>query len=91
MNNSAKIKPLFKYKIVAYYSVCLGDNDRTLFREFVGDLSFADIEDELRNIKLSELELGHRMKKIMIPELNPIQKEVLEILKTKPEQIMTTM
>ena len=55
------------------------------------NLSFADIEDELRNIKLSELELGHRMKKIMIPELNPIQKEVLEILKTKPEQIMTTM
>ena len=35
MNNFAKIKPLFKYKIVAYYSVCLGDNDRTLFREFV--------------------------------------------------------
>ena len=44
------------------------------------------IEDELRNIKLSELELGHRMKKIMIPELSPIQKEVLEILKTKTEQ-----
>ena len=55
------------------------------------NLSFADIEDELRNIKLSELELGHRMKKIMIPELNPIQREILKILKTKPEQIMATM
>jgi len=54
-------------------------------------LSFADIEDELRNIKVSELQIGYRLKKLMMPELNPVQQEILKVLKTKPEQIMTTM
>lgn len=54
-------------------------------------MSFADIEDELRNIKVSELQLGYRLKKLMMPELNPVQQEILKVLKTKPELIMTTM
>lgn len=35
MNNFARIKPLFKLKTVAYYSVCLEDNNTTLYHEFV--------------------------------------------------------
>lgn len=35
MNNFAHIKPLFKYKTVAYYSVSLNDNQKTLYQEFV--------------------------------------------------------
>tara|TARA_R110002126_G_scaffold55819_6_gene149683 strand:+ start:577 stop:1101 length:525 start_codon:yes stop_codon:yes gene_type:complete len=35
VNNFARIKPLFKLKTVAYYSVCLEDNDVTLYQEFV--------------------------------------------------------
>lgn len=35
MNNFAYIKPLFKYNRVAYYSVSLNDNEKTLYQEFV--------------------------------------------------------
>ncbi|QXP69200.1 hypothetical protein H0I29_11210 [Polaribacter sp. R2A056_3_33] len=40
MDNFAQIKPLFKYKTVAYYSVCLGDNEKTLYQEFVEKHTF---------------------------------------------------
>jgi len=33
-----------------------------------------DITDELNNIKVSELEIGHKIKTIMVPELNGSQK-----------------
>jgi len=35
VNNFARIKPLFKYNRVAYYSVCLDENEITLYQEFV--------------------------------------------------------
>lgn len=35
MNNFAHIKPLFKYKKVAYYSVILNNNKDSLYEEFV--------------------------------------------------------
>ena len=51
-------------------------------------LSFYDIIDELKNIKMSELELGYRMKEFRMPELSPLQTEILRILKLKPEEMM---
>ena len=35
MNNFACIKPLFRYKHVAYYSVCINDDENTIYDEFV--------------------------------------------------------
>ncbi len=35
MNNFAHIKPLFRYKKVAYYSLVLNDEHKTLYEEFV--------------------------------------------------------
>lgn len=35
MNIFARIKPLFKYEKVAYYSVCIEDNDQSLYEDFV--------------------------------------------------------
>lgn len=52
-------------------------------------LSYDDITDELKNIKMSELELGYQMKEFMIPDLNPIQKDILNVLKIKPEDMIT--
>ena len=53
-------------------------------------LSYWDIIDELKNIKMSELEIGYRMKELKIPELNPIQVQVMKILKLNPCQIIET-
>lgn len=35
MNNFAEIKPLFSYKKVAYYSVVVNNNEKSLFEEFI--------------------------------------------------------
>ena len=50
MNNFAHIKPLFKYKTVAYYSVCLDDNEKTLYQEFVKKHTVEN-EDKLYHIQ----------------------------------------
>ena len=51
-------------------------------------LAYHDIMDELNNIKVSELEVGHKVKKIMIPELNEIQNEITKIFGLKIEDIL---
>ncbi len=48
------------------------------------------IADELKNIKMSELGFGYQMKKIMMPDLNPIQQEIMSILKLKPDDMIKT-
>jgi len=53
-------------------------------------LSYWDIIDELKNIKMSELEIGYQMKELKIPELNPIQVQVMKILKLNPCKIIET-
>ena len=50
MNNFAQIKPLFKYKTVAYYSVSLNDNEKTLYQEFVEKHTIENI-DKLYHIQ----------------------------------------
>lgn len=51
-------------------------------------LAYHDIMDELNNIKVSELEVGHKVKKIIIPELNEIQNEITKIFGLKIEDIL---
>ncbi len=53
-------------------------------------LSYDDICDELNNIKVSELEMGHKIKKILVPELNEIQSEMIKLFNIKIEDIMKT-
>lgn len=53
-------------------------------------LAYNDIVDELKNIKMSELELGYRLKKLMVPDLNPIQTEIMRALKLKPQDMFRT-
>jgi len=53
-------------------------------------LSYEDIADELNNIKVSELEMGHKIKKILVPELNEIQREMIKLFNIKIEDIMRT-
>lgn len=51
-------------------------------------LSYHDIIDELNNIKASELEIGHGMKKVMFPQLNEIQTEMTKLFNIKIEDIL---
>ncbi len=51
-------------------------------------LSYNDIADKQKNIKMSEIELGNRMEKFMIPDLNPIQTEIMRVLKLKSEDMI---
>lgn len=53
-------------------------------------ISYDDITDELNNIKASELEYGHKLKKIMIPKLNEIQRDILKIFNIKIEKFMSS-
>lgn len=53
-------------------------------------LAYRDVTDEMNNIKMSEIEIGHQMKKIMIPELNEIQNQITKLFNLKIENIMTT-
>ena len=53
-------------------------------------LSYKDIVDELNNIKTSKLEIGYKLKKIMITKLNPIQTELTKLFNMKIEE-MTKM
>jgi transposase len=51
-------------------------------------LSYHDVIDELNNIKVSELEVGYKMKKILVPELNNIQNEIIRLFDVKIDDIM---
>jgi hypothetical protein len=51
-------------------------------------LSYHDVIDELSNIKVSELEIGYKMKKILVPELNEIQNEITKLFNIKTDDIM---
>ncbi len=51
-------------------------------------MRYKDIVDELNNIKTSELEIGYKLKKIMIPELNSIQTELINVFNIKIEDMI---
>ena len=51
-------------------------------------LAFADIEAELKDIKLSEIEIGENKTELKIPELNNIQFDVLKLFNIKPGELI---
>jgi len=53
-------------------------------------LSYKDMVDELSNIKMNKLEIGHKINKLMIPELTEIQKEIMDVFKLKMEDLIKT-
>ncbi len=79
---------MFSYAIIKEMETAIYPWLKTYNIENKCQLSYNDIVDELKNIKMSEMELGYRIKEFMIPNLNPIQKEVMGLLKLKPESMI---
>jgi len=50
-------------------------------------LSFNDLIAELKNIKMCELKIGEGVTSIMYPELNPLQKKILQMLNINPDKM----
>ncbi len=80
---------MFSYAIVKELETVIYPWLKTYNKKNNCKLSYHDITDELNNIKVSELKMGHKLKKIMIPELNVIQSEMVNIFNIKIEKLMT--
>jgi transposase len=50
-------------------------------------LSFDDLKAELNNIKMCELKIGEGITSIMHPDLNPLQKKILQVLNINPDKM----
>ncbi|NGZ90736.1 hypothetical protein [Psychroflexus maritimus] len=59
MNKFARIKALFKFKQVAYYSVCLEEDEQTLYEEFVEKNTNENLE-KLYHIQKWMQEIGEK-------------------------------
>lgn len=79
---------MFSYAIVKEMETQIYPWLKTYNNENGSKLSFHDITDELKNIKVSELEIGHNMKKVLVPELNDIQSQITKLFNIKIEDIM---
>ena len=79
---------MFSYAIVKELETLIYPWLKTYNKENNCKLSYHDITDELNNIKVSELEIGHKIKKIMVPELNEIQTKITKLFNIKIEDIM---
>ncbi len=79
---------MFSYAIVKEMETVIYPWLKTYNKKNNCKLSYHDITDELNNIKVSELELGHKVKKILIPKLNEIQSEMTKLFGLKIEDIM---
>ncbi|MDR0697633.1 MAG: hypothetical protein LBG28_00215 [Tannerella sp.] len=51
-------------------------------------LAFNDIIEELKNIKMCELKIGQTEKKIVFPDLNPLQKEIFQLFNLNPQNMI---
>ena len=81
---------MFSYAIVKELETVIYPWLKTYNKENNSKLSYDDITDELNNIKVSELEIGYSMKKVLVPELNEIQNAMTKLFKLKIEDIMKT-
>ncbi len=79
---------MFSYAVVKEIETVIYPWLKTYNKKNNCKLSYHDITDELNNIKVSELEIGHNIKKIMIPKLNEIQSEMTKLFNLKIEDIM---
>ena len=81
---------MFSYAIVKELETVIHPWLKRYNKEHNCKLSYHDITDELNNIKVSELEIGHKIKKILVPELNEIQNGIIKLFNVKTDDIMTT-
>ncbi|MDA3891395.1 MAG: IS1634 family transposase [Salinivirgaceae bacterium] len=79
---------MFSYAVVKELETVIYPWLKTYNKKNNCKLSYHDITDELNNIKVSELEIGHNIKKIMIPKLNEIQSEMIKLFNLRIEDIM---
>ncbi len=79
---------MFAYAIVKEMETAIYPWLKTYNAKNKCKLSYADIVDELKNIKMNEMELGYRLKKFMMPNLSQVQQEIIKILKLKPEAMI---
>ena len=80
---------MFSYAIVKELEMVIYPWLKKYNKENNCKLSYHDITDELNNIKVSELAIGCKLKKIIVPELNKIQNEITKLFNIKIEDIMT--
>jgi len=80
---------MFSYAIVKELEMVIYPWLKKYNKENNCKLSYHDITDELNNIKVSELAIGCKLKKILVPELNKIQNEITKLFNIKIEDIMT--
>jgi transposase len=52
-------------------------------------LSFNDIIEELKNIKICELKIGGSEKSLVFPNLNPIQEKIFQLFNINPKNMIT--
>ena len=79
---------MFSYAIVKELETAIYPWLKTYNKDNNCKLSYHDIMDELNNIKVSELEIGYQLKKILMPELNAIQSEMIKLFNIKIEDVM---
>ena len=79
---------MFSYAIVKEMETVIYPWLKTYNKKNNCQLSYDDIVDELNNIKVSELEIGYKIKKILVPELTDIQSQMLKLFKIKIEDII---
>jgi len=79
---------MFSYAIIKEIETVLYPWLKTYNKENNCKLSYHDIMDELNNIKVSELEIGYQIKKIMVPHLNEIQDEIIKLFNIKTKDLI---
>jgi len=79
---------MFSYAIVKEIETVLHPWLKKYNKEHNRQLSYDDIMYELNNIKVSELEIGHKIKKILVPQLNEIQDEIIKLFNIKADDFL---
>ena len=79
---------MFSYAIVKEIEITLYPWLKTYNKKNNSKLSYHDIMDELNNIKVSELNIGYELKKVLFPDLNQIQSDVIKLFNIKIDRIM---
>jgi len=79
---------MFSYAIIKEIETVLYPWLKAYNKENNRKLSYHDIMDELNNIKVSELEIGYQIKKIMVPHLNEIQDEIIKLFNIKTKDLI---
>ena len=79
---------MFSYAIIKEIETVLYPWLKAYNKENNRKLSYHDIMDELNNIKVSELEIGYQIKKIMVPHLNEIQDKIIKLFNIKTKDLI---